>query len=106
MSSPFHKICPPVGLFSPMMALAREVLPPPLGPVITQNAPSGTVSDTSRRMSFCPASSSTEKARCFSSNIVHISYRTPPGLAPGEIIVCFYGLQYTTGGKGCQENKS
>ena len=37
MSVPFQAMVPPVGRTRPMMAFARVVLPPPLGPVMTTN---------------------------------------------------------------------
>ena len=69
MSWPFHTICPPVGFTRPMMALAKVVFPPPLGPVMTTNALSSMVRSMPRRISVCPPPSSTWKRNPFNSSI-------------------------------------
>ena len=74
MSCPSNSICPPVGMRTPAISLAMVDLPPPLGPVMTTNRPSGTEKLTSLSMSTWPASSSTSKRMFLSSSIVQCSF--------------------------------
>ena len=71
MSSPSKKICPAVGVISPMMSLASVVLPPPFGPVTTRNRPSATSRLTFFRMSARPCASGAVRLIFFSVSMLN-----------------------------------
>ena len=70
MSSPSKRIFPLSGVSIPAMILAKVVLPPPLGPVITVSFPSGMERLTSRR-TWLPSGAVQEM--CCSSNIARLA---------------------------------